>query len=349
MQEISKLLDKINKLDLEKQGSLDDICKDIDKFYKESDLGRHSYADVSAYVYEVDAGDIEYLIRNLQCIYNNFDKNGDSDNKLKIFKIIDHIELESNREFEVSKSSTVDIVQKISRAVKENLESALTKMDAKEKEINSIIREEKKSIENIQTNMIAVLGIFSAIIVAFFGGLDFLGSVLNNMHRVSAYRLTFISCIFLIGLFNIVFILLYCVAKLTNKKLWSNCTSCSTYKNNNKILLLGNSFNCLFKKYPFVIIYNIFMGLLSLLLYGMFIIDKYNVLTYIFKLNKKSRALIPIYVGGIVIFLIFLILIIIYKKRKNPSSNIMNSVNIKDIDRRENIQSRQSEFSEKVK
>ncbi|MGL4571966.1 MAG: hypothetical protein ACRCVJ_12975 [Clostridium sp.] len=352
MKKISDLLGEIDRLDLEREGSLDLICNEIDSFYKDSDIGRHSYADVSTYVSEVNEGDIEYLIYNLQCIYNNFDKKGDLENKLKVFKIIDHIELESNREVEISVSSTVDIVQKISGAMKENLQTALNKMEIKEKEINSIINEEKKSIENIQNNMIAVLGIFSAIIVAFFGGLSFLGGVLDNMHNVSAYRLTFISCVFLIGLFNIVFILLYCVAKLTDKKLWSNCTNCSTCENNKKIPLLGESFNCLFKKYPFVIIYNALMGFLVLLLYAMFIIDKYDIPTYIFALNKESKSLIPIFSIGILLFIVIITFFIRFifrllkrnRSEESKTQNIMTSVDMKDIDTGESVRIKQSEI-----
>jgi len=88
--------------------------------------------------------------------------------------------------------------------------------------------EQKNTITNLHSNFISILGIFASIIIAFFGGLNVLGSILNNIEKVSKYRLTFITTITGFIIFNIIFMLLYSVAKLTDKNIssstWSSCS-----------------------------------------------------------------------------------------------------------------------------
>lgn len=67
----------------------------------------------------------------------------------------------------------------------------------------------ENDIENKQLENITILGIFSAIVITFVAGLVFSSSVLQNINKVSIYRLTFV--IWLLG-----FILINALQKLFN-------------------------------------------------------------------------------------------------------------------------------------
>jgi len=60
----------------------------------------------------------------------------------------------------------------------------------------------------MQKEYITILGIFSSIVIAFVAGLVFSSSVLNNMDKVSIYRLTFVMLGIAWMLFNLVNLLL---------------------------------------------------------------------------------------------------------------------------------------------
>lgn len=75
-------------------------------------------------------------------------------------------------------------------------------------EISSSLDKTKRKIKNLQNESIAVLGIFSAVVLSFVGGLAFSTSVLQNIHKASIYRLSFIVVIIGIVLFNVIWALM---------------------------------------------------------------------------------------------------------------------------------------------
>lgn len=312
MREILKSIYSKDPLDVDEE-FLNDICQRIKDYYKNSDVGRHSYAEVSSYIYKMDQGYYEYLIYNLQNIYERFKKNGDTESQKAVFKLIDHIKLESGREVEIKEEYLNKISQKISHTVQQVLSTSMNSIDVKEDELKALIKNQKnemkeefdrqtkeiesqknqmkeefdrqtKEIDKINGNLISVLGIFGAIIVAFFGGLNLLGSVLENIHNASAYRLAFMALVVITGLFNVIFLLLHSISKLTKKSLWSNCKKCTSCS------ISSNKIECLYMKYPLVIVYNIISiwGLITL--FVMYIIDKYNVIESLWEINNLTPS-----------------------------------------------------------
>lgn len=90
-----------------------------------------------------------------------------------------------------------------------------TKEEAKEgikreiKEINSKYQKVDYNIKKIQGNYIVILGIFASIILAFVSSLAFSTSVLNNIDKVSIYRLVAIVSlisIFIVNTLNFLFL-----------------------------------------------------------------------------------------------------------------------------------------------
>lgn len=283
----------IDPVELQKNDEiLNDICSQVKEYYNKSEMGRHSYADVSSYLYKMEQDQYEYLIYNLQKIHDKFELDNDIDLQKSTFKLLDHIRLETCREVDVKQAYLTNVTQRITNVISKNYEIAMRNVEEKEDELKSSIEKQTREIENqfekhtaeidkINGNLISVLGIFGAIIVAFFGGLNLLGSVLQNMHTVSMYRLVFISVIVITGLFNVIFLLLYCISKLTEKPLQSSCigeSQCGQL--NNKII-------CLYNKYPLVILFNGISAWVMGTVFIMYIIDKYDVIQSIISIFAR--------------------------------------------------------------
>ena len=80
--------------------------------------------------------------------------------------------------------------------------------------------------QGMQRDYITILGIFASIIITFVAGIGVSGSVLNNIDKVSIYRLTFVILLLALFLSNLLNLLLNfikhvrgCVELETNKSL----------------------------------------------------------------------------------------------------------------------------------
>lgn len=214
-----------------------ELLNQFEEFYKVNE--RHQYSDVSNFLYKNKLENLEYLMSNLIEIY---EYSNDSEFKKKIFKIIDHVKLESLRSTYMTAEIKEESVRVFSSSIEQN---NITFRDFKRKidsQINIINQDTKKAqdyIEEIEVKMIesedkikklnvesiTILSIFSGIVIAFFGGLGFFNEVLKNMHKVSKYRLTFITLIIGFVLFNTLFLLMYSIGKIVDKPIRNKCLS----------------------------------------------------------------------------------------------------------------------------
>lgn len=89
--------------------------------------------------------------------------------------------------------------------------------EEKIKQIDEKNTEIQQSINEMQKNYIAILGIFAAVLMAFFSGVGFSSSVLANIHQASIYRV--ILGIILLGtiLFNVIWYILEFIKDLVEK------------------------------------------------------------------------------------------------------------------------------------
>lgn len=90
----------------------------------------------------------------------------------------------------------------------ENISKSHAKLSKTSSNLTKSINIAKNRIKNFQNESIAILGIFSAVVLSFVGGLAFSTSVLQNIHKASIYRLAFITSIIGMVLFNILWALM---------------------------------------------------------------------------------------------------------------------------------------------
>lgn len=88
-------------------------------------------------------------------------------------------------------------------------------------ELTEKSEEINKKLDNSKIDYIAILGIFASIVLGFVGSMAFSTSVLQNMKNVSIYRLIAVSCIIGMVFVNIIWMLVYFILRLSDKKISS--------------------------------------------------------------------------------------------------------------------------------
>ena len=184
---------------------------------------RHFYSDIYSVLTELNEdsskGNIDILAQDLRLLRDNFvpytDQYGHPiDIKAQLMKLEDHISLDVAR-----LSYTENLVKKLDR------QSSVRELDFSIKDLNTrvdqqmlrIRKEQETQLERLndaQKDYIAILGIFSAVVLTFMGGIAFSTSVLENIHKASAYRLIVITLLIGLVLFNTLLGLFYCIRRL---------------------------------------------------------------------------------------------------------------------------------------
>lgn len=176
----------------------DEYIEDMVEIY--DDEFRHSYSDITAKLIHLNKTNpqaLERISSNFSSLVDEFPKKDFPEVYKSLNKLYDHIVLEQIRLKEV---------------YGESKEIAETAKDLSQKATKYL-----KEADALKAEVITVLGIFSAILLAFVGGLTFSTSVLANLHQSSIYRV--ILAILLIGLVlvNILYGLFHYIDKLVMK------------------------------------------------------------------------------------------------------------------------------------
>lgn len=189
---------------------------------------RHSYAEFFYVVVKINddkyEGNAEILLQNLKLLEDEAytdRKDNFKDVKKNVIKLCDHLALEIYRY--QADNNKLEL---------EALKQKIQEREVKVEEAQTILVEAKKNsdeatdkLKGMQGETVAIISIFSAIILAFSGGLSYLSSAISAVHNspITKLILTVLVCGFI--LFNTVFILLYVVARMVDKNIFLNCNN----------------------------------------------------------------------------------------------------------------------------
>lgn len=234
------LLDKIS-FNLMCPENIESYSEEIRKIYENSalpgDAGnfRHAYSQLSKYVIEkyqsYHTEEIVTILTNLREIIEYVDKT-ESENaeyKSSIFKLYDHINMEFYRcQFYIDTSNKAQLVaEDLNRAANranelfsdsdymENVQTLKKNLDKANQEARKANREAK----SLQTQVISVLGIFSAVVLVFFGGFSYATSIFDNLHKLDFVEAVFFMCGIGFVLFNTTAFLMIIISYLIEKPL----------------------------------------------------------------------------------------------------------------------------------
>lgn len=158
-------------------------------------------------------------------------------------KLCDHINLEIGRWSYYSQNE-----QKI-----KYIDSTMTDLNESMSEATQELQKASKQAASIQTELIAVLSIFAAIVITFSGGFTFLGSVMTSIAGVEYYEsIVLVAIICGLVIFNTIFLLMYLVGKITERNIYAKCkTKDCTCENR-----CGN-LNKIRKRLPYIFYFNL--------------------------------------------------------------------------------------------
>lgn len=224
----------------------------LDNVYKNG--YRHSYANITAVLIKFrkqnDNPDcLDVLGANIQIfkdIIEELEREQYSSEQLKpLTKLYDHVTLEHTRanylniisneqkrlENSISKATKqfkneVEILKKERENLKQEISTVKEEIENLKKERNKLKRELDEA-EKLKPEVITIIGIFSAITLAFVGGMSFTSSTLSSINQSSIYRLIFIASICGLVMFNTIFCLMYIIAKMLGKNIYARCLNSS--------------------------------------------------------------------------------------------------------------------------
>lgn len=211
--------------------ALADNLRKIAKYYDKN--GRHQYHIISRFVYmKMGEGEdiVSYILNNIESmltfisyrkakcekIVSKISKLHIDDIILDLEKLYDHVALEEERLI-----NNGNVIQSSKNEIERNVINTFNSIsDSFE---NNYKRKVDETSEALNANIITVVGLFSAIIFVFFGGVTALSDVINailGIEKKEDLALPLII-ILLVGfiLFNIIFLLLYSISKIVDKNI----------------------------------------------------------------------------------------------------------------------------------
>lgn len=316
---------------------------------------RHNYADLFYKLQEIFSNDsetCEILGENLnvleqhikQSLQENKDDLNIKNTAESYKKFADHIRLEIGRynfikiRFDRSKTETDSGHAAISIDTKQ-IEKRINNISDAVDKIRPTVTQAQKALDNLDAKLennkvssITTLTIFSAVVLAFSGGITFESGMLQGMQAASAYRLAFVIALTGFVLFNTIFVLLYLVGKLAGKSISTRCKYIKTSENSNgRCRTCGDGYctrpyseasvGCkILHKYAYVAVINV---LLLWMMYSDFILWFYQppILDY----STIIRLLLP--AALILAVWIFAFIWRFIQKKRNILSGKLNLVN----------------------
>lgn len=218
---------------MEEEGLVDNLRK-IAKYYDKN--GRHQYHIISHFVYmKMNQGEdiVSYILNNIESMLTFISyrkskcekivsKNSNlhiDDIILDLEKLYDHIALEEERLI-----NNGNVIQSSKNEIERNVINTFNSIsDSFE---NNYKRKVDETSEALNANIITVVGLFSAIIFVFFGGVTALSDVINGILDIKKKEDLSLPLIIVLSvgfvLFNIIFLLLYSISKIVNKNIGSS-------------------------------------------------------------------------------------------------------------------------------
>lgn len=227
------------------EDQVDSFSNELCKIYSVKGF-RHSYSDISTELEKMCPDQRDALCDRLEQLQQRISSMPKEDAdpvstevKEKVYKLCDHVDLECLR------ISRIDKVEYIGKEAK----NALNEADGRLNETNKKADELDKRVSDYHSHSISILAIFSGLVITFSGMLQFTSSSLSNLSNTDAYKITYFVCLAFFFLFNTVFMLMYCISKISGKSIAVSCKRTDCKKCRHCSTWIGRLKN----KYPYVL------------------------------------------------------------------------------------------------
>ena len=234
---------------------------------------RHSYSEFFPLILHIQDEkteySLDYLSENLESLRTYVDTDFlDGTKEFKDMnknfdKLCDHLNLEIGRVtyYSQNEKRTEDLSKRMESANKDMGEATIK------------LEKASKKAESIQTELLSILSIFAAIVIAFSGGLSFLGGTLSGAFETYICKMILLLLMCGFVLFNTIFLLMYLVGKIIGRSIYANCISedCTCKKGDKPKC---NGINRIRKRLPYVFYINVLMLILTIADIAAWCVDK---------------------------------------------------------------------------
>lgn len=189
------------------------ILNELRRIY--SDEYRQRYSDLLKMLNSISGSDDEYrddlLSSNLENIVEMFRRDPKDDYYFRaLFKLTDHIalEIQRNRDYQSLLNKATEVGNTADAKMKA-LNSDLRKTHREIEKASKEIREAHTEAQSSKMEIVAILSIFAAIVIAFSGGLTYLGGTISSSGDAASTAFSVMVCGLM--LFNILAFLMFMV------------------------------------------------------------------------------------------------------------------------------------------
>ena len=207
---------------------------------------RHKYSQMLVTIQNLEPSARDILIMNFEKAFEMLERDKnilESEEVLKNFdKLYDHVMLDVSRlsyigkyygkqdselkeKFDNAQTEMNNVIEKYSE-LKEKFEKTQAEMNntiLRHSDLDDKIQRFSSEVTNAKSEYITILSILAAIMLAGIGGFSVLGNFASVLKEISLYRF-FAGAAFLgIILFNVVFMLIYMIARLIGKNIYTIC------------------------------------------------------------------------------------------------------------------------------
>lgn len=253
--QMPKVLEQLDRLKEFVDFSTEDVkCvyTSFDSIYKVKTF-RHSYSEISKYLSDLIPDERDIIELNLlEVLFYAAGVNENSDTTVRLGKLSDHVSLEHMR------LGRMDAIKFIGTKVHEESQEMKRLSESNNKNMGKLHRR----INGFQSQSITILGIFSGLVIGFSSGIDLLDSTFSNINSMNFYKMLVYICVIGLILFDVIFMLMYSVSKISNGSLAVACKNESCDSCGNCKLKLSR----LRHKYPYVYWFNALFILLTIAL-----------------------------------------------------------------------------------
>lgn len=195
---------------------MDSLAEKVEEIYANG--YRQQYSDLLNMLNAIEEASDKHFDGQILCgnleelseyIRTKTDDNGDSKYSTEAFlgitKLADHISLEVQRSREHE-----DVLYNL-RETKLQTVSAFKDYSKKLDKSNQQLDRVRDELQRVKMELVAILSIFAAIVIAFSGGLNFLGGTLSGAANAELYDVAFAVLLCGILMFNIIAFMMYMV------------------------------------------------------------------------------------------------------------------------------------------
>lgn len=224
---------------------------------------RHNYSQFFPMIVEMsqEGNDysLEYLSTNLEAVRAMVEESYLKDEKefttlyRPLSKLSDHINLEIGRYSYYSQNE-----QKVLDLERKNL-----MLQTELRNATTALEKAQEKVSTMQTELISVLSIFVAIVLAFSGSISFLGNALSGMTQVTVFKSAFFVLLCGFVIMNLIFLMMYIVGKITGRSIYARCKTekCTCGKDGSPAC---NGLKRLRKRLPYIYWINVMLIILMI-------------------------------------------------------------------------------------